>query len=121
MISLSRSGRSTFAVAAILLSVGLRTANGDSRWHWQNPLPHGNTIWAAWSNGADDVWLVGKLGTISHYSGATWTNMLSGTTATLSAVWGSGPSDVYAAGQAASCFTSTARAGRPCPAARPTP
>jgi hypothetical protein len=85
----------------------LRDGRGDgaspasclSSWCWERPLPHGNRYNAVWGSSATDVFAVGAAGTISRYDGASWTQMASGTTATLHGVWGSGASNVYAVGE----------------------
>jgi len=51
-----------------------------------------------WGSGSDDCWVVGRGGTILHWTGAGWNSVLSGTTYELDGVWGSGPSDVWAVG-----------------------
>jgi hypothetical protein len=70
---------------------------------------------ATWGSGPDDVWVVGASGTTDHFvtgtgyvagpasnlvhwDGKDWSLIPSGTTAKLSAIWGSGPGDVWAVG-----------------------
>lgn len=45
---------------------------------------------------ANDIFAVGEEGSILHFDGAQWERMSSGTTRTLTDVWGSAPDDVYA-------------------------
>ena len=52
-----------------------------------------------WGSAPDDVFVVGREGTILHFDGAGWRPMESGTTNELAAVWGSGPRDVWAVGE----------------------
>jgi hypothetical protein len=72
---------------------------------------------ATWGSGPKDVWTVGAVGTTDHFQtgtgyvtgpatnmmhwdGEVWSVATSGTTATLSAIWGSGSNDVWAVGDA---------------------
>ena len=61
------------------------------------PAPALQDLLAAWGDG-EQLWAVGRGGTILHYDGAGWHTPPSGTTATLNAVFGLSPSDVWAAG-----------------------
>jgi cysteine-rich repeat protein len=63
-------------------------------------LPTSQTITGLWGSGPDDVFAVGRNGTILHHDGLTWTLQPSSTTVDLHAVWGTAPDDVYAAGDA---------------------
>jgi hypothetical protein len=51
---------------------------------------------AMWATGSD-VFLVGAVGQVAHYDGATWDEPMAGAT-TFNAVWGTSASDVYAVG-----------------------
>lgn len=53
-----------------------------------------------WGSSAADVWAVGALGTIRHYTGAAkrFDEVASNTRANLYGVWGSGPNDIWAVG-----------------------
>lgn len=48
-----------------------------------------------WGTAGDDVFAVGGRGTILHYDGSGWSEMVGGTDRSLSAVWGFGSSDVF--------------------------
>ena len=61
-------------------------------------LPVTETIDGLWGDAPDDVFAVGREGTILHHDGLTWTAQAAPTTVDLHAVWGTGPDDVYAAG-----------------------
>jgi hypothetical protein len=53
-------------------------------------------IWEGiWGTGPDDIYVVGRLGDLAHFSGGKWRSELTGTNSTLTGVWGSGPNDVY--------------------------
>ncbi len=56
---------------------------------------------ALWGSSADDVWAVGRRGTILHYvqGASSWELVESPTTQDLQHVWGSGPDDVWAVGE----------------------
>lgn len=64
-----------------------RGASG-SGWHWQNPLPQGNSLHGASLVNANTATLVGDYGTIVRTTdgGNSWTIQTSGTTQTLWAV-----------------------------------
>ncbi|HEX7702802.1 MAG TPA: hypothetical protein VF403_18810, partial [Kofleriaceae bacterium] len=61
-------------------------------------VPTAETIYGLWGSAPDDVFAVGRNGTILHHDGLTWTVQPTPTTADLRAVSGTGPHDVYAAG-----------------------
>jgi len=67
-------------------------------WEWQNPLPQGNVLYDVWGAAADDVYAVGKDGTILHYNGTNWSTQASGTTGDLNGIWGDAADDIYAVG-----------------------
>src|SRR5260221_2426316 len=48
---------------------------------------------------ADDIWVVGELGTTLHYDGTTWSLVPSGVTTNLLGVWTGGASDAWAVGE----------------------
>lgn len=54
-----------------------------------------NGVWAA---SADEVFVVGENGAVLRGAGDQWEGLDTGTDARLRAVWGTGPSDVFAAG-----------------------
>ncbi len=72
---------------------------GTPRWIAQNSNTR-DDLEAVWGSGPDDVWAVGRRGTIRHTArgSSVWTVITSPTTNDLHAVWGSGPNDVWAAG-----------------------
>ena len=53
-----------------------------------------------WGSGSNDVWAVGRAGSILHFNGATWSSSASGTIADLEGVWASSSTDVWAVGLA---------------------
>jgi hypothetical protein len=58
----------------------------------------GEHLTAVWGTSSNEVFAVGKKGTILRYDGSAWSAMTSGTSADLYAVWGTGAKDVYVAG-----------------------
>ncbi|MBL8951500.1 MAG: hypothetical protein JNK82_12020 [Myxococcaceae bacterium] len=68
-------------------------------WCWENPLPQGNTLNAAWASSERDVWAVGNVGTLLHYNGQYWKTAPTPTRLDLFAVHGTGASDVWAVGE----------------------
>jgi len=66
---------------------------------WSNPPPQGNRLQGVWSISENDIFAVGRVGTIIRSDGAAWTVMDSKTNLHLNAVWGSSSNNVYAVGQ----------------------
>lgn len=55
-------------------------------------------IWG--TTGSDDIFVAGNNGTVRRsQDGTTFSGMITGTTSTLSEIWGTGSNDVFAAGQ----------------------
>src|SRR5262249_38400098 len=73
-----------FAITAVRTSASF----AQPRWFWQNPLPQGNTLFAAAAPCSNTVVAVGEVGTILRTTdgGATWTPQSSGTTRFLRGV-----------------------------------
>jgi hypothetical protein len=55
-------------------------------------------IYGIWGTSTTNAFAVGPNGRVLRYDGKSWTTMAFPTTARLSRVWGSGPSDVWAVG-----------------------
>ncbi len=53
---------------------------------------------AAWVHSSGVIFAVGENGAAARFDGKKWTALKTGTTATLKTVWGSSPTDVFAAG-----------------------
>lgn len=68
----------------------------SGQWCWENPVPHGESVFDAFALSATDVWAVGGHGLAMRWNGTAWTRVETGTTADLRRVWASGPSDVWA-------------------------
>ncbi len=58
------------------------------------------TLNAVWGSGPNDIWAVGVLGSIRHWTPGKvrFDKVASPTTVTLNAVWGSGPNDIWVVG-----------------------
>jgi hypothetical protein len=69
----------------------------ETGWAVMPPPEDTESLVGVWGSTANDVFAVGKAGTILHYDGATWTKMRDGED--LGAVWGSSAEDVFAAGE----------------------
>lgn len=66
---------------------------------WRRVRPGGTeTYWWVHGTSANDVWLVGEKGRITHWDGTKFEETASGTTATLFGVWAAAPNDVWAVG-----------------------
>jgi len=58
----------------------------------------GPSMWAVWSLGANDAFIVGGGGEINHFDGTSWTPMASPTTMWLRDIWGNAHTNVYTVG-----------------------
>jgi hypothetical protein len=54
-------------------------------------------LFGIWGSGPNDVWAVGRYGTVLHWDGASWSAVPSNTTAELVGVWGNGTGELWAA------------------------
>lgn len=84
---------------AFVLDAASGADGGAARWLGQNSNTR-NDLESVWGSGPNDVWAVGRHGTIRHTrrGDSAWTVTPSPTTRDLHAVWGSAPGDVWAAG-----------------------
>lgn len=62
---------------------------------WAAEPGTGQATQAIWGSGPDDIYAVGALGTVLHFSEGEWRQEFVDTSAILTGVWGSGPDDVY--------------------------
>lgn len=70
---------------------------------WQRePSPPAPDLLGVWGSGDEDVFAVGRSGTILHYDGETWVQMSSSTSAELRGVWGNDSEFVVVPGYDAS-------------------
>ena len=67
-------------------------------WEWENPLPQGYTLRAAWAASASDVWAAGDHGALTHWNGRTWSATSGPVDQSLLSMWGTGSGDVWAGG-----------------------
>jgi len=65
---------------------------------WTILKPALGSLYSVWGSSAQDVFAVGKYGTILHYDGLSWTPQKSGTTSDIYAVWGASGENVFALG-----------------------
>ena len=70
----------------------------DEHWCWENPSPQGRSLSWVWGSSSQDVFAIGRRGTILHYNGTEWSGQTSGTQASLNGLWGSGPDNIFAVG-----------------------
>ncbi len=63
-------------------------------------LSHANVtaLFKVWGSGPDDVYAVGQHGTMLHWDGSTWSDILVGAEDDLISIWGTGPNDIVAVG-----------------------
>lgn len=69
-----------------------------TKWCWYNPLPQGTALNAFGGTGPNDIWAVGRAGSILHYDGTIWSLSQSGTSDDLNGVWASSKSEAWAVG-----------------------
>jgi hypothetical protein len=74
-------------------SVAFHTIDGK---HFDDIRP--GATGAIWGSSKDDIFIVGNGGKIHHYDGTKFTDMVSGTTKNLRAVWGTSHNDVWTTG-----------------------
>lgn len=75
---------------------------------WQQQPYGGLLLYGVWGSRSDDVWFVGAGGQISHWNGSSLTSMPKVVPNGLGRIWGSGPRDVWAAGDELIHFDGTA-------------
>lgn len=77
--------------------------DGDA---WTRLPTLGATYSAMWASATGEVFLGGTMGRVAHFDGAGWTETtFGGATANYHAMWGTSPTDVYAAGNLAANST----------------
>jgi hypothetical protein len=63
---------------------------------WENPIHPG--VWRGiWGTSPDNIYAVGSGGDIRHFQNGQWNREVSNTQYNIEDVWGSGPTDIYAA------------------------
>lgn len=67
-------------------------------WCWSNPSPLGADLSRLFAFAADDIWLAGERGQLSHFDGENWSQASQPTSYDFRTVWGSAPNDVWVAG-----------------------
>lgn len=80
--------------------VVFRSVCSDAGWCWQNPLPHGNRFYAAFAPTNDEVWAVGEMGIIQHWTDAGWDFSYSPANRTLMGISGNSADNVWVVGSA---------------------
>jgi len=85
------------ADAAPDADAGPRICSDDGFCH--TVVPEGQSLRGVWGDGEGIVWAVSNEGSILRWDGASWSIHTTFETA-LSAIWGSGPTDVWVAGAA---------------------
>lgn len=60
--------------AATLVSPDGSVAFCFNGFAWENPLPHGATLYGVWGSSADDVWAGGAASMLMHWDGRRWTS-----------------------------------------------
>ncbi|HRZ78499.1 MAG TPA: hypothetical protein P5044_00700 [bacterium] len=58
-----------------------------------------NKLNGVWGTASDNVYAVGKNGTVIHYDGVEWKLMESGTDKSLNSIWGMDKNNIYACGE----------------------
>jgi hypothetical protein len=67
-------------------------------WCWEQPLPQGEILSAAWGLNSNDVWAAGKHGTVLHWNGTLWSRVGGTPDVDLTGIWASASNDVWAVG-----------------------
>ena len=87
------------AVGYALLTISVEETHRVVRWEITktlgDPLPHFESVWGSSS---DDVFAVARDGIIFRFDGTCWGPMDSGTTNSLTGIWGVAPDDIFLVG-----------------------
>jgi hypothetical protein len=75
--------------------------DGSSWTHYDGEYFRNNvdTVWALnsiWGSSPEDIWAVGREGTIVHWDGEKWEKVISPVETNISDIWGNSPSNIYA-------------------------
>jgi hypothetical protein len=81
-----------------LVTVSVPGAAAVSAWT-STVIDPAEALYGVWGMASNDVFAVGRAGTIQHFDGTTWTAMASGIDDDLRDVWGSSGENVFAVGQ----------------------
>lgn len=68
----------------------------------QSESPTSQNLDTVWGSGPEDLWVVGRAGTVLRWDGTAWVRVQSPIAAPLTGVWGDAPDRFYAAGAAGS-------------------
>lgn len=79
-------------------SDGRATGTCSEHGFCHTPIPGNATVVAAWGDGHGAVWAVTEAGTVLRWDGAVWKAHVT-LDGPLTAIWGSGPTDVWIAGR----------------------
>ena len=71
------------------------------RYCWESPTPAATVLSAVWAASERDIYAVGPAGGILHFDGSSWRLEGGAPAGSTTAVWGSGPDDVFVGGQGA--------------------
>ena len=110
MLSGTASLRAALLPAAVLLSIGLLLAAGCSKDEDSVAFPVAPEeppyLWYydVYGTSANDVWVVGNLGMMYHYDGATWRRDDLGTQKAITCLYGASDGSVFAAGYGGSVW-----------------
>ena len=66
-------------------------------WQWDDPSPYMYSLASVWGSSSSDVFAVGAYGGIFHFDGSSWTQQAVGPDIHVVDVWGTSPTNVYAA------------------------
>lgn len=93
-------GLRTFIISSLLLIVLNSIPSVTRAAVFWTPMTSNTTqdLNAIWGTASNNIFAVGRGGTILHYNGSSWTAMASNTTFDLYDVWGTSATNVYAVG-----------------------
>jgi hypothetical protein len=69
-------------------------------WEWLTPLPYPGELQAVRVLGNGEVWVAGETGLLIRWDGTRWSQVPTGTSQVLRALWSSSDTDVWAVGDA---------------------
>ena len=70
--------------------------NGSSWSKMDNEALAIRTLNGVWGSSSSDLYAVGQLGSILHYDGDSWSEIVSSTSISFSAIWGTSSTDIFA-------------------------
>jgi hypothetical protein len=95
---LLRPGRFFIILGLIFIYVGIGQAGLPAEWRFQDPLPQGNHLRAAWAPRTNSLYVGGDGGAILHWDGSRWMTMATPTQKSVFGIHGLSETNIWAVG-----------------------